>query len=282
MSYGLVTVCYQLHQHSSSYLQALRRANHACIAYGAEQVRKYPDRFGLLCALPTEDAAACLSEISRAQTELGADGYAATTERKGVSLSDPSLDPVWARLDSVQAIVFAHPNAYAPPRHGRPTALIEVAFDTCRVAVDMLYCGVFQRFPNIKFVFAHCGGALPAMSGRLELLGAEPWVPNPRSITSVEIIEQLRRLYVDTAATTSTGLEPALRMVGSQHVVYGSDCGVPCSTKKTMEENRKAVSEIEHKLGLEVGYFGSNAWNLFPSAAQRVARTKFQSIKPST
>lgn len=238
--------------------------------HAASWVRQHPTRFGLLCALPTEDAQACLKEISRGLNDLNADGFAVTAIRKGVYLSDLSLEPVWTKLNELGATVFSHPNAYASPTDGRPAPLIDVAFETCRVAVDMLYRGVFKRYPNINFIFSHCGGALPALFGRLELLGAESWVPNPEKLTREEIREQLGRLHVDTAATAATGMGPAVQMVGMQRVCYGSDCGVPCSTEATMERNREAVMSIEESLDMVPGTVGENAWKLFPTAARRV------------
>lgn len=238
--------------------------------FAAAVVNKHPTRFGLLAALPTDDPEACLKEIERGQGELNADGFGVQAVYNGVYLSDPRLEPVWAKLNSMKATVFSHPNAYAGPTDGRPSPLIEVAFETCRVAVDMLYRGVFRRYPDINFVFSHCGGTLPVLSGRLQLLGAEQWVPNPENLTSRDIKELLGGLWVDTAATASTGMQPAVKMVGKEHVVYGADCGVPCSTTDTMEENRRAVLEVERELGMKEGTVGENAWKLFPAAAKRV------------
>ena len=164
-----------------------------------------------------------------------------------------------------------HPNAYAPPADGRPSPVIEVAFETARVGTDMVYRGLLKRYKNIKVVLAHCGGALPVLSGRLALLGAESWVPNPEGITKEDIKEQLSRLYVDTAATAETGLQPAVKMVGKSHVVYGADCGVPCSTPSTMEDNRQSVMNVAKSLGIDGNDIGAaNAWALFPSAAARM------------
>lgn len=247
-------------------LDKLKAAND----YATNVVRKHPTKFGMLCALPTDQPDECLREIDRAQTELHADGFAVSAIYKDVMLGDPSLEPVWAKLNDMHATVFSHPNAYAPPRDGRPTPLIDVAFETCRVAVDMLYRGVFARYPNINFVFSHCGGALPVLSGRLELLGAAPWVPNPEKLTREDIHEQLSKLWVDCAATAYTGLQPAVKMVGREKVVYGADCGVPCSTHETMERNREDVLEVERELGMKVGTVGCNGWELFPEAARRV------------
>lgn len=251
-------------------LEKLRAAN----KYAASVVQKHPTRFGMLCALPTDEPEECLKEIERAQTQLHPDGFAVSAVYKDVMLSDPRLEPVWTKLNDMGATVFSHPNAYAPPKDGRPSPLIEVAFETTRIAVDMLYRGIFKRHPNINFVFSHCGGVLPMLSGRLELLGAQSWVPNPEKLTQDDIREQLSRLWVDCAAIAGTGLQPALKMVGEEHVVYGADCGVPCSTHETMEKNRSAVIEIEKHLGIEAGRVGRNGWKLFPSAAKRVEAGK--------
>lgn len=163
-----------------------------------------------------------------------------------------------------------HPNAYADATDGRPSPLIDVAFDTAKVATDMLYHRLLLKFPNVKLILAHCGGALPVLSGRLALLGAEPWVPNPENVSKQEIEEQLKKYYVDTAATAETGLQPAVKMVGRRHVVYGADCGVPCSTISTMEENRASIKSVATEMGFDGDEVGQNAWDLFPAAVKRV------------
>ena len=247
-------------------LDALKESND----YAASLVRKYPTRFGLLAALPTDNPEAALAEIDRAAQELHADGFAVTCNYNGVFLGDSSLDPVCSELNRRHAVVFVHPDAYAPASMGRPSPLIEVAFETARTVVDMLYAGTFRKFPHIRFILAHCGGALPVLSGRLKLLGTEPWVPNPNNITQEEIQEQLARLYLDTAATAPTGMAPALHMVSADHMVYGADCGVPCSTESTMEANRKAVLEYEGLLKSQRDAIGRNVLSLLPAAAKRL------------
>ena len=80
-------------------------------------------------ALPTNDPAAALGEIERASNQLHADGFAVTCNYHGVYLGDPSLNDVWAELNRLHAVVFIHPDAYAPASLGRPSLLIEVAFE---------------------------------------------------------------------------------------------------------------------------------------------------------
>jgi predicted TIM-barrel fold metal-dependent hydrolase len=235
-------------------------------------VRKHPSRFGLLAGLPTDYAQACLEEIRRARDELAADGFSVTCDYNGVYLGDERLDPVWSELDRRKAVVFAHPNAVAPASLGRPYALLEVAFETARTIADMIYAGVFRRYPNFTMVLAHCGGALPAVSGRLLALGTDSWVPNPNAITREEMTEQLRRLYVDTAAAASPRmLRPALEMTGCDHIVYGSDCGVACTTDASMDANIRGLLSFDGLTREQIQAIGTNAARLFPAAAARAS-----------
>ncbi len=247
-------------------LDALRSSNE----YAASLVRKHPSRFGLLAALPTDDPEAALEEIERGYGALQADGFAVTCRYNGVYLSEPRLDRVWAELDRRHAVVFAHPDAYAPGVMGRPSALMEVAFETARTFADMLYASTFRRFPNIRFVIAHCGGALPALSGRLLLLGNENWVPNPNKVTHSEMQAYLRGLFLDTAATCPTTLGAALAMTSYEQLVYGSDCGVPCTTDATMNANLSALLSYAGLSREQVETIGRNALQLFPAAAERL------------
>ncbi len=249
-------------------LDALRASND----FGASMVARHPSRFGLLAALPTDDPAAALAEIERAGDGLRADGFAVTCCYNGVHLGDASLEPVWAELNRRGAAVFAHPDAYASASLGRPAAILEVAFETARTVVDMLYAGVFRRHPQVRLVLAHCGAALPALSGRLLLLGTEPWVPNPNKLTPDEMRAHLASLYLDTAATGSAHtLRPALEMTTCDHIVYGSDCGVPCTTVATMRANLDALLGFCGLTPEQIEAIGHNALRLFPAAAARMA-----------
>lgn len=237
--------------------------------YGASIVRRYPNRFGFLAALPTDDPDAALAEINRASIDLHADGFAVTCRYNDVYLSDSRLDPVWAELDRRTSVVFAHPDAYVPGYMGRPSALVEVAFETARTVADMLYAGTFRLFPNMTMILAHCGGSLPALSGRLLLLGDQSWVPNPNKVTVREMRDHLQRLYLDTAATCPTTLAAALAMTTFDKLVYGSDCGVPCTNEATMDANLEALMAYRGLTLEQIQQIGRRAQDLFPAAARR-------------
>jgi predicted TIM-barrel fold metal-dependent hydrolase len=236
---------------------------------GAQLVTDHPGRFGLLAGLPTYDPGEALAEIKRGDTDTHPDGYLVTTRAGGVPIADASIAPVWEELNRRHAVVFVHPSPEIDPPLNQPAALVEVTFETARAITDLLYTGFFQRYRDLTVVLAHCGGALPALSGRLALLGAEPWVPNPRNLTSDDITRDLSRLYLDTAATgLDSHLAAAVRMVAHDHIVYGGDAGVPCSNDASMGRNIEAL-RTSSVLGEEAEAIGHRGFELFPAAARR-------------
>jgi 6-methylsalicylate decarboxylase len=242
--------------------------------YAASLVEKYPNRFGFLAAIPTDDPSSAIDEIRRASDDLRADGFAMTFRYNDVYLSDERLEPVWEELDRRHAVVFGHPDAYAGGVMGRPCALMDVAFETARTVTDMIYAGIFRKYPNVTMILAHCGGALPALSGRLLLLGDEDWIPNPHQVTTDEMRKYLQRFFLDTAGVCPTGLAPALTMTTPDRLVYGSDCGVPCSTDRTMNANLKALLEYPGLTREQVQQIGRRALDLFPAAAKRLQQSR--------
>lgn len=242
--------------------------------YGAELVKAHPARFGLLAGLPTDDEQAALLELAHAET-LEADGFAVYCQYNGVFLCDTRLEPLWAALESLQAVVFVHPNHAVPGQFARPGVLLEVAYQTASVITDMLYAGVFRRYPSIRFILAHCGGALPALSGRLALLGTESWVPNPQRLTQEQMRTQLAALYLDTAmAGSPQSLAAGLAMTCAEHLVYGSDCGAPCTSEHTAVANIKALLAFTGLRPEQIEKIGRNALTLFPKAAQRIRQAQ--------
>ena len=120
-------------------------------------------------------------------------------------------------------------------------------------------------------MLAHCGAALPALSGRLMLLGTQPWVANPQGITQAEMRDQLAALFLDTAMTGSAHtLLPALQMTTCDHLVYGSDCGVPCTVEATAVANIRALLAFTGLTPEQIEQVGHNALTLFPGAAERL------------
>lgn len=247
----------------------------AANTYGATLVEAYPKRFGFLAQLPMTDPAGAVAEIRRGSDELGAEGFAVLSNRGGIYLGDPRYEPVWAELDRKEATLFIHPTTrgFEALRLGRNGGLIEAPFDTARTVVDMIFAGVFRRYPRFKIILAHGGGALPALAGRLMSMGPYPRgrTVNPHKITEAEMRDALARFYYDTGlAGTVHSLEPVLAVTTPDHVLYGTDFGAPCTNTEILDLHRDALRSYPRLTTAQRDAIGTNALPLFPKFAERI------------
>lgn len=191
---------------------------------GAEVVKKYPGRFGLLASLPLPNVEDSLEEIRYAMDALQVDGFTLPTNSQGVYLGDPSLDPIFAELNRRKAVVVLHPNepSAIPEKvlEGFPLPFMEFFFDTTRAVINMMVKGTFKRFSDVKVVVPHAGACLPILADRL--YGASQIVEFGKD--NIDVYATLRRLYYDVAGVClPLQLAALLKLANKDHLLYGSD-----------------------------------------------------------
>ena len=140
--------------------------------------------------------------------------------------------------------VFVHPPKFTignekmeifrlPEMLGRP-------FDTTLSLTRFIFTGGLERFPKLKLVCAHVGGALPMLPGRYGF-GYElrkdtsfgPWEPDVMTQPPASYIAQL---YLDTVSLHPPAVQCAVDTVGVDHVVFGSDFPpVPIPLKRSVD-----------------------------------------------
>ena len=87
-------------------------------------------------------------------------------------LGDAAFDPLMQYLDSRNAVVHLHPSLHPSSKSldlPWPGFMIEYVFDTTRAAVNLLFSGALDRFPNIRIILSHAGGTLPFIAWRLSV-----------------------------------------------------------------------------------------------------------------
>jgi predicted TIM-barrel fold metal-dependent hydrolase len=170
----------------------------------AKIVRDHKGRFGFFAVIAPPDIGGSLVEIEYALDVLGADGIALMTSYDGRWLGDPEFQPVLGELDRRKAVVFVHPGP-APEEQSPPgirSHVLEGPFDTTRTIASLLSNAVLSNCPDISFIFAHGGGAMPYLAGRLAALSGGPGALQPARMSA-----ELGRLYFDTALVIN---EPAM------------------------------------------------------------------------
>lgn len=172
--------------------------------YAATVVSGHPGRFGFFAAVAPPDVDGSLAEIDYALEDLDADGIALLSSYDGRWLGDAAFSPVMDELDRRKAIVFVHPSSLpedvTPP--GIKSHILEGPFDTTRTVFSLLSSGTLSRCPGIRFIFAHGGGAVPYLAGRVATLSSRTGDMTPDCIRDL-----LAGLYFDTALVMD---EPAL------------------------------------------------------------------------
>ena len=191
--------------------------------YGAQLVKDHPASFGLLAALPLPDPQGSLVELEYALDTLHADGIALLSSYGDKWLGDATYVPVFEELNRRKAVVFVHPNApncCTNVLPHVPASTMEFLFDTTRTIESLLMNGTFSRFPNLRFIFSHGGGAMPVLANRMARTFPKEFatqVPNG-------VQYELKRQYYDTAsASNPTSLSALLSVVPSSQVLFGSD-----------------------------------------------------------
>jgi predicted TIM-barrel fold metal-dependent hydrolase len=217
-----------------------------------DQVRimaAHPGRFGFFAALPLPYFEAARREVSIALDDMNADGVTILTNYGGRYFGDPVFWPLLEELDARSALAFMHPTSpwqFEGFRELSPSTL-EFPFDTTRALACALYHGIPERFPNIRFLWSHAGGAMPYMAGRTAVLSER----NPGFLLSGQekMLSALHSFYFDITQSASRATLAALQeIVPIENILFGTDwpmAGIPQVdlTLKQLDEAPLAASD---------------------------------------
>jgi aminocarboxymuconate-semialdehyde decarboxylase len=230
------------------------------------------DRFTALATLPLCDAAASVREFERATDQLGLPGAMLFSNVNGTALSDERFWPLYEQAAAREAVLYIHP--IHPVGVEAMTEwwlmpLVGFLFDTTLAASKLVYSGVVERFPGIRWVLCHLGGAVPYLAERLDR-GYEAFEECRENISRPPSTF-LREMYYDTVNFDPAALDLAIRFAGADHVVAGSDYPHMIGSIEQMlgslasldlsEADREAImaGNAARLLGLEVRSDGATA-----------------------
>ncbi|MCO5967362.1 amidohydrolase family protein [Actinoallomurus soli] len=207
------------------------------------------DRFAGLASLPMGDPDAMFDELAHALDVLEMDGVVLSASLPdGRLLGDPSLAPLFDELNRRRAVVFVHPNpAYgcSCTGPGVPPPLVDFVMDTTRAVAGLLFGGTLRRCPDVRFILAHGGGAVPYLAQRFELAGE--WVVPGADARQVR--DDLRRPYYEMAQSASAGALACLRTVTDEsHILFGTD--YPFMPEPVVASTLRAMSGPDHARAL--------------------------------
>lgn len=161
-------------------------------------------------------------------------GVVLSTSGLGDGLDDPKLGAIWAALDKSALMIFLHSHYGLPasvfgPRsseygHVLPLAL-GFPMETTIAFTRMYLSGVFDRYPTLKILIAHAGGAIPFLSGRIaSCVGHERHFHGTGRGPRRELSDILKtNVWLDAVVYSATGVKAAAEIVGMERVLFGTD-----------------------------------------------------------
>lgn len=190
----------------------------------AEIQSQQPKRFPALATLPLNDHKAAPRELERALTELQLKGVTVYSNINGVALSDRRYWPLWEVANAYKTVVFVHPTfpvGVEAMQEYMLMPLVGFLMDTTLAAASLVFAGICEQFPNIRWVLGHLGGTIPYLAERLDR-GYEAY-PECRKNISRPPSAYLKQFYYDTVNFDVRALQLAIVFAGVEHIVAGSD-----------------------------------------------------------
>jgi len=227
-----------------------------CNDFAAGLVREYPVRFGAFAVLSMSDVEQARTEMIRALDELSLDGVGMLSSYDGRYPGDPAFEPLLAELNRRGAWVMVHPasiTAERKPDLSVPGFIAEYPFDTTRAFMSLLFNGVFETHPHIRWHFAHGGGTLPMLRARLAAASAAakelgPFLGLPAGgalLTADSAHRALAGSFYDTALIADPpALQAVANVAGPGHLMFGSDWPFAARMYAPEGDPQPALSEV--------------------------------------
>ena len=190
----------------------------------AEIVAERSDRFTALGTLPLNNVDATLAEFDRATEELGFAGFMLFSNVGGTALADERYWPLYERASDKGTVLYIHPidpvGVEAMTEYWL-MPLIGFTFDTTLAAAHLVFAGVPERYPGIRWALGHLGGAIPYLAERLDR-GFYAF-DDCRAVIDKPPSEYLKKFYYDTVNFDPKALQLAIDFAGTSQILAGSD-----------------------------------------------------------
>lgn len=202
----------------------------------AELVLNHPDKFtAAVACLPMNDMDAALKETDRAIRDLNFRGVQVFTPVNGMPLDSPEFLPLFEKMAGYDLPVWIHParGRHIPDYPGEDHSRYYIyqmfgwPYETTTAMVRLVFSGIFDKFPGIKFITHHCGAMLPCFSERL-VIGQDYAEQNLKARWKQSLkkppIDYFRQFYGDTALNgSSAALDCGFAFFGAEKIVFATD-----------------------------------------------------------
>jgi 4-oxalmesaconate hydratase len=213
-----------------------------------ETVRMFPRRFRAIAGLPQfrdESPVNCIPELEFRVKEQGFIGCLLNpdpTEGDGApppGLGDEFWYPLYEKLCELDVPALVHSAGSCSPRESYTLKFIN---EESIAVISLMESKVFERFPNLKLVIPHGGGAIPYQMGRFRSISV-------RKTQLGFFDDRLKRLHFDTCNYDKNALELLFKTVGADRVLFGTEkpgtgSGRDPKTGRDYDDLKPVIEEI--------------------------------------
>ena len=255
----------------------------------AELVAKHPDRFIAAVALvATNDIAAALKEIDRAVNELKFRGvllftpqYIFDTKTAEILPKDtkpidiPDLMPLYEKMVEYNLPIWIHPMTtdifadYTTENRSkyRVWQIFGWPYHTTAAMTRLVFNGVFEKYPGIKFITHHAGAMVPFFERRISAqydYDEMRYGNKDKQGLRGRPIDYFRMFYNDTALSGSTAaLMCAYSFFGAEHLLFGTDMPHDCQLGElSIRDTIKSIEQMDISDSEKKAIFEDNAKKL--------------------
>ena len=227
----------------------------------------YPQNFapvGMLPQFPGVNPKNCIPEIERMVNELGFIGINLNPDPTGGYWTDPPLfDPWWypvyekmAELD-IPAMVHVS-QTRNPAFHFTGTHYLNADLTAF---VQFLTSDLLDKFPTLKFIIPHGGGAAPYHWGRYRGLAQDnKWKP---------VAERIKdQVFFDTCVYHQPGIDLLFKVVPLDNILFGSEMvgavrGIDPETGQYFDDTKRYVDALGLTAAQQTQVYEGNVRKVF-------------------
>jgi predicted TIM-barrel fold metal-dependent hydrolase len=194
----------------------------------ADLIKKYPGRFIGAGIIPVDKPDQIRLELNRIK-DLGLKVISLASSYEGKYLNEEMFFEVYEFAQTHKMPIHVHPQIINPIGEERVkdpllTPVLEYVLDVTMCIGIMMTSGVFLKYSNVNFIFAHFGGVLPIVKERFDSTYTMLRKRNLVNDLGKNPSEYFKNLYFDMSGTRSkAALQGALEVTDMSHILWGSD-----------------------------------------------------------
>jgi 4-oxalmesaconate hydratase len=227
----------------------------------------FPDSFAGVCQLPQTPGGALddsVAELRRCVGEFGFVGCNVNPDPSGGWWTSPPVTdeywfPLYEALVELDVPAMVHVSASCNPAfHALGAHYLNA--DTS-VFMQLLQGDLFDRFPTLRLVIPHGGGAVPYHWGRYRGLAMRLGRPDPAKL--------LNNVFFDTCVYHQPGIDVLRRVIPAQHILFASEMlgavrGADPETGIAWDDTRTYVEAAGFSDHERAQVFAGNARRVYP------------------